>query len=66
MSRLPASKHQPRGVHEDAKYSIPDRHCDTDGPGTTKEGQVLTNQVYRQPWKDHDGVADPNGDSHEG
>lgn len=32
------------------------------GPGTTKEGAVLTNEVYRQPWVEHDAVADPDGD----
>lgn len=63
------SKPPVRGVFEDPRYiqrESQERHAPSGGEGTTKEGMPLTNRVYRQPWVEHDGVADPDGNSKEG
>lgn len=55
-----------RGRIEDPKYASGQEGAanrqSKAGTGTNAHGDVMTNQVYRQPWVEHDAVADPDGD----
>lgn len=56
-----------RTPHEEPNYSggTPERHAPR-GEGTMKDGTVMVNRTYKQPWVEQDGVCDHKGDDKTG